>query len=202
MNELKKNKEIGRLELISFEKNVSKSLIINVHNGTQLNRIKNREGNEATVAIIAGIIKFINDQLNIPNKMNKNQILNAAIALLEEYWGYNIEELIYFSKGVLTGKYGKIYQSFDQSVLFDLLHEYDMQRADAIELEHKNRKTQSVAECKELSPELKEILKEAINKNNKTEKCLAEKLKDKDYLAFKAQEITRSLLKKGSENKD
>ncbi|MBT4728037.1 MAG: hypothetical protein HOB88_06330 [Bacteroidetes bacterium] len=200
MNELKKYTSNEKLELISYEKNVSKDLLSNVYNGTQISVLKKEKGNEFTVKTVAEIIKSINDQFNFTNKMNNDQIVNAAIAVIEDYWILKIEELIYFSKNVLKGKYGKIFQSFDQLVLFELLNEYDRQRSDELERVHQNSKSQSTKNIKELSTVSKEMLGGMIARTKTLKKTWEEKLNDIEFKKYKHEEAKKAYSKKMKSN--
>jgi len=77
------------------------------------------------------IVKWLieaNEFMNLKKPMTQEQIVLAATTILEDYDFLNTADLALFFKNLINGKYGNMYESFNNQKLCDSLDQYKESR--------------------------------------------------------------------------
>lgn len=93
--------------------------------GKQVSKL-NKDTPEILITAISAMIESIYTLVNVGKQINEHAIIKLAEMIIENYWYLKIDEIDLVFKNGITGKYGKIYDRVDASVIFDWLHQYDV----------------------------------------------------------------------------
>tara|TARA_R110000772_G_scaffold112125_2_gene216315 strand:- start:711 stop:1190 length:480 start_codon:yes stop_codon:yes gene_type:complete len=93
--------------------------------------------NKMKLLIIKWLME-VNEFMNLKKGMTEAQIILAATTILEDYDSLNTADLALFFKNLINGKYGNMFESFNNQKLCDALDLYVESR-----LEHAVSKSQS-----------------------------------------------------------
>ncbi len=89
----------------------------------QLSVIQSVEGNKFVESLI---IRILNEALEfIPHELTTKAIINYTKIFIQEYWYWKIDDFVLCVKNGMLGKYGKIYKTFNFSVLMEWCNIYD-----------------------------------------------------------------------------
>jgi hypothetical protein len=72
------------------------------------------------------MIESVYQLVNVGKQIKGDAIVLLAEMIIENYWFLKIDEIDLVFKNGIMGKYGKIYDRVDASVIFDWLHKYDV----------------------------------------------------------------------------
>tara|TARA_R110000744_G_scaffold89939_2_gene174795 strand:+ start:475 stop:954 length:480 start_codon:yes stop_codon:yes gene_type:complete len=88
--------------------------------------------------VIINWLMEVNEFMNLKKGMTEGQIVLAATTILEDYNSLNTADLALFFKNLINGKYGNMFESFNNQKLCDALDLYVESR-----LEYSVSKSQS-----------------------------------------------------------
>lgn len=91
--------------------------------GTALSLIK-KENPGAAYKSVSDSLTWLQNGLNINNKMCDEQIADASITIVNTYYWLRLEEVIMILAKIKTGKTGKLYHSFDIQVFCSIIEDY------------------------------------------------------------------------------
>ena len=83
--------------------------------------------NKMKIVIVNWLIEA-NEFMNLKKPMTQEQIVLAATTILEDYDFLNTADLALFFKNLINGKYGNMYESFNNQKLCDSLDQYKESR--------------------------------------------------------------------------
>lgn len=86
------------------------------------------QAEKATIRITAEVIGWILQRLNLHNTMNALQIAECAKAINRDYYFLSYADLKYFASRFISGEFGEIKVSIDQSVIMRALGKFDRER--------------------------------------------------------------------------
>jgi len=132
MKELTSNNEI-KLVKVSNVLDIKKS-------PNQVSKLK-RENPEMLLKILVSFIMKFQSYLNIESKMNDDQVVFCADELINEYWGYKLEDFQLFFKRASIGKYGKIYKRLAPITIFEMIEIYDNEKESELIRQHQIEKS-------------------------------------------------------------
>lgn len=105
-----------------------KSVALIKSHGQQLSKLK-REQPLQLISMIVFLIEQIYELANVGKRLSDSAMATTAEMIVEEYYYLKLEEIQLVFKNGAIGKYGKIYDRIDASVIFDWLLQYDTSEA-------------------------------------------------------------------------
>jgi len=103
-----------------------------------------KKGREREVSKgITNLIWAIQRSLNLSQKMDDTQSMEAAISIADEFSDLTLEEIILCFKEAKMGKYGKVYNRIDVQIISEWLQQYraSEERLTYLENRHKQNNT-------------------------------------------------------------
>lgn len=110
-------------DLIQLSHYSSCLTIAKAKEGTALAILKKQDISTA-VKCVSDAILWLQESLNINSPMKDNQIIDAAITLINTYYWLRLEEIILILSRIKTGKTGKLYHAFDVQVFCSIIEDY------------------------------------------------------------------------------
>lgn len=93
--------------------------------------------------IISSMIDSVNEYFNVVRPMTSVQIQELSIDFMQ-LKDYRLEDFLAFFEGVKKGRYGKIYDRLDQSVIWEMWDKYEEERESYFYSEHKRAKDDNI----------------------------------------------------------
>jgi len=117
----------------------------------------------------SSILAWVN-QYNVKQSMSVEQIISTADLIVEEFPIFTVHDFARFFRKSVTGRFGKVYERLDASVLLEQLREFAGQRAEQVEDILRKRKHQE-SEQAEVDTELAlkhiKIIKEKLQQQGR-----------------------------------
>lgn len=114
---------LSEKKIIALAEYSNKLTIAQAKQGTALSLIK-KENPRECIKTVSDSLMWLQNSLNINNKMNDDQIADAAITIVNTYYWLRLEEIILILNKIKTGKTGKLYHSFDVQVFCSIIEDY------------------------------------------------------------------------------
>lgn len=114
------------------------------------------------VLMLVDHIKFF----NVGKSMNETQVVQTVNLILSEYSGYKLEDFAVCFKNRKLGKYGKLYDVLDGSIIMQDLATYDNERMSFIYAKHEKERNTGFLEY--MPDEIKEELDKILPKTKFT----------------------------------
>lgn len=95
-------------------------------------RIRKEQGEVCETMLILMVAKTAR-KFNITKNFEPTQIEEAVQSVFEEYYYLKLSEVYFVLKQGVMGKYGKIYDRFDEQVLMEWFEKYDRERLELVE---------------------------------------------------------------------
>lgn len=109
--------------------------------------------------IISKMIDGINSYFNVVRPMTNAQIEELTIDMMQ-LKDHRLEDFLAFFEGIKKGRYGKIYDRLDQSVIWEMWDKYEEERESYFYNQHKQAKDDNVHDARTVP----NAATEAINK--------------------------------------
>lgn len=109
--------------------------------------------------VISSMIDSVNEYFNVVRPMTSNQIQELTIDFMQ-LKDHRLEDFLAFFEGIKKGRYGKIYDRLDQSVIWEMWDKYEEERESYFYNQHKQAKDNNVHDTR-MAPN---AATEAINK--------------------------------------
>ena len=87
---------------------------------TQISLIRKTIGDANLAKLIIILIEDLVNYFNVQRPMNEDQITDLAFDLMNEMRYHRFEEIVAFFEGIKKGKYGKVYERFDASLIWEM----------------------------------------------------------------------------------
>jgi hypothetical protein len=113
----------GLVEFISEQNAIKPAAAFN--KGIQISTLRKSDPVGANVAI-SKLISLTNARINCVRPMNDLQIGMAAASIVAKYWYLRIEELAYIMREGIGGRWGKLYDRFDEAVIMEWIQTYEL----------------------------------------------------------------------------
>lgn len=143
-------------------------------------------------ATINIFLSELTKEIKVGKIISSAEIPNISAKILQEFYWYKPEDFkLCFSNGK-SGKYGKLYDSFDERTIFDWLYEYNEDRIRFFE-DKNNQAASEIKTAEEKSEVIKgaaKIFSEArkeLEKQPDVQKEIKSKEKEMAYMKFKQQ---------------
>jgi len=127
----------------SIQRVESSDIAVLKKHGIQISILK-REKPDELITAISAMIESIYQLINVGKQIGADAIIKLSEMIIENYWYLKIDEIDLVFKNGITGKYGKIYDRVDASVIFDWLHKYDTSQ-ECISIYEENSNPEAVA---------------------------------------------------------
>lgn len=95
-------------------------------------------GDQPIMEMLVQMISNVNDFFNVSRPMNAVQIMETAKLIAKVYYYLKFEEIKFVFENAKTGKWGKIYERLDGSVIMDWFQFYDNDRTIEIEIKRQS----------------------------------------------------------------
>ena len=160
-------------------------------NFSSLRRIKKYQGGEMVTLLIIKMITDLTASFNISPKLSPMQIRTVSQMILRQYHRFNIADFRLCFDNVLMGKYGKIYNRLDVSVILQWLKDYDEEQTEANTSQQVNKyKLNCALSSKDncINTDKFHLLLEKLNANKKEKEGSPQKLKIKgvhDFIIYR-----------------
>lgn len=109
--------------------------------------------------VISSMIDSVNEYFNVVRPMTSNQIQELTIDFMQ-LKDHRLEDFLAFFEGIKKGRYGKIYDRLDQSVIWEMWDKYEEERENYFYNQHKQAKDNNVHDTRRAP----NAATEAINK--------------------------------------
>jgi hypothetical protein len=133
--------------------------------------IENKVGEAAVRAVVVLLLKEAIDFFNLTETMTDTQVATTCRFIIEEYPYFQLDDLKVCFANAMKGKYGKIYNRLDGSIVLEWLSKYDRDRcslADAISFQdHKSEREAEISDGAITYKEYREQLKEKADNGDK-----------------------------------
>jgi len=123
------------LQLIELQAAMTPALALST--GEQLS-VLGKQDKKVLLKALSVLITQLRQSLNVGKNLDTLQVYECASLLMEKYWYFRLEELVYVFKQVKLGKYGKVYDRLDVQVISEWLHLYDTSER-LVELERQRK---------------------------------------------------------------
>ena len=97
--------------------------------------IRKKQGDEATLQDLAYCITYITGLANVIRPMTKEQIIETSYKLINDFGVFKIIDIKYCLMNGIEGKYGKIMDRLDYSIILEWFNKYFDERMQAGENE-------------------------------------------------------------------
>lgn len=97
--------------------------------------------------IISKMIDGINSYFNVVRPMTNAQIEELTIDMMQ-LKDHRLEDFLAFFEGIKKGRYGKIYDRLDQSVIWEMWDKYEEERESYFYNQHKQAKDDNVHDAR------------------------------------------------------
>ena len=122
-------------------------------------------GNEFEIVLNGMLISFTS-QYNIERTLSAEQAISITRQLIREYPIYKLSDFAKFFSEASTGKWGKAFGRLDMETIFEMIRSYDLERIEAMEQWHRERKESATFE-KPILDDAVEIPEEALKQLRK-----------------------------------
>lgn len=85
---------------------------------------RGKEGLKVAQDIIVSFLKYMQNTVNVTNKMTELQLAQCSIVISTEYRQLTFEDLLIWMKKFLKGDYGQLYNRLDMTVICNTLTQY------------------------------------------------------------------------------
>jgi len=170
---------------MAFESAQSSVTIATALQSDQLSKLRKENSQEVGMSI-SRIITFYNNKFNLTNekKLNIDQILYLSNEILTKYWYLKFDEIVFCFREGVTGRFGKIFGSFDAMTVHLWFSEYIKEREAAVEqkaFEDAQKHKESENDFSEISDEYLQVLKKATNFTEGEKEELSKEEKYRQY---------------------
>ena len=146
-----------------------------------------KDNPEQAMALVSFMLAKTIKAFNIDNNMDVEQIKEATINLMNDFYYMNLGEIYYVLRQGRMGKFGRIYNRIDESVLYEWFMEYDQERT-TISVE-KHLAEHDKATSHETSRKYDNFFDNLLRERNKEE---SNKIKEQAYKM--AQKMTNNAM--------
>lgn len=105
--------------------------------GAQISILK-KEFPTDLLKAVSTLITTTATSMNITNNLNSFQVYEATQLICKEFWYLRLEELILIFKNGKLGKYGRIYNKLDITIISDWINQYETSEERVCYFERKN----------------------------------------------------------------
>lgn len=82
------------------------------------------DGKMYAIEIVRRFINWMQDTINVTNKMSTVQVEQCAIMISKEYRHLTFEDLLIVFRKIITGKFGTLYNRLDMAIVCECLNKY------------------------------------------------------------------------------
>lgn len=133
-----------------------------------------------SLVILAGFISkmidSLNNYFNVVRPLTNSQIEELTIDLMQ-FKDYRLEEFLAFFEGVKKGRYGKIFDRLDQSIIWQMWDQYETERENYFYSDHKNSKDNNLESNVRSNPNAAAEIQNKLSKIGSGFTNMANKLK-------------------------
>lgn len=166
------------IELVKVEKQVTLEKAIT----GKKNYLHLKDNEELAVRSVTGLLLMFSEYFNVSSTFTEVQAVQTASLFLEEYPVESIEDLILCLKNAKLGKYGKIYNRIDGSMLFEWFSKYLDEKYSFIEEKRHNEKFEQQSNSTIENPKVLSVINEIAAKALPEKKKIKSGFTDKDHM--------------------
>lgn len=96
-------------------------------------RMHREKSREFTEALIMSWLVYLNSMLNLKKSMHEEQIVLCSSEIVNEFYMLNFADLTILIKRIITGEYGKFYESISIADVLTFFRSYLEERFDLAE---------------------------------------------------------------------